>query len=94
MTDQDADKLRDAFVSKLGGTAAWERVAAGRYRMEITTPTFDDVSHRERQNRAWAVVDETLDADTALGITLILPFAPADFDEARQLRELEAYLAG
>ena len=92
MKQADADRTCQALQDALGGTARWERVSRGRYRIEVVTPAFDGQSHRKRQNRVWEVVDQTLDRETALDITMIVPFAPADFDAERQLRELEAAL--
>lgn len=92
MTQAQARQLRDAFRSAFGGEAQHVKVAPDRYRFELLTPAFDDVTHYQRQLRVWEVVDRTLDADAKLGITLIFPYAPADFDEERERRELEQSL--
>ena len=92
MTQDQADELRDALRQEFGGDAACERVRPGRYRFEVRTSSFDDVDYRDRQTQVWAVVDRTLAPDAAADISLIMAWAPTDFDAGRQLRELEAAL--
>jgi hypothetical protein len=89
MNDVDAEKLAAALQNAFGGKVTFERTAVGRYAFEVTTKAFDDVSPRARQDRVWQVVDDTLDRDTSAGITLIVAYAPGDFDAERQLRELQ-----
>ena len=93
MTDQDADRLAEALESELTGSARYERTAPGRYHFEVTTPAFEATPMRVRQERVWKVVDDVLDREVSTGITLIVTYAPGDFNAERQLRELEASLA-
>ena len=93
MNDAQADQLVDALRARFGGRARHERTAPGRYAIEVITDDFDGVTSRARQDRVWQVVDDTLDRDTSAGITLIMTYAPGDFDVERQLRELEEVLA-
>ena len=93
MNDDQADQLAGALQAAFGGRARHERTAPGRYAIEVITPAFDGVTPRARQDKVWTVVDEMLDRETSSGITLIVTYAPGDFDAERQLKELQDALA-
>ena len=77
MTPDRADALVAALVSRFGGEAEAEQVAAdGRYRFAIVSPRFESMPHLRRQDDVWKVVDEVLTREETLDVSLVLTMAP------------------
>src|SRR2546428_727577 len=78
MNVKQAKSLVKALTKHFGGKAEYEPVNnQGRYRFAITSKQFDDMTHLQRQDAVWKVVDETLPREATLDVSIILAFAPA-----------------
>jgi hypothetical protein len=79
MTDSEAKSLAEALKEEFGGETEFEAVnSKGRYRFAITSDRFNAMSHLNRQDEIWKVVDRVLSREAILDVSMILAFAPAD----------------
>jgi stress-induced morphogen len=79
MTEEEAKSLCQKLASEFAGEATYEPVNGHRrYRFAITSSRFDKLSHLQRQDEVWKVVDRELPREATLDISMILAFAPAD----------------
>ena len=79
MTPQDAQHVADALRANLEAEVESEMInGRGRYRFSVVSPQFEDVPHRQRQDRVWATVDQVLARADTLDISMILAFAPSE----------------
>jgi stress-induced morphogen len=79
MTRNQANLLVKALQKRFGGKAEFEAVNEhGRYRFAITSKRFNNMTHLQRQDDVWKVVDDVLTREATLDVSMILAFAPAD----------------
>jgi hypothetical protein len=79
MTTEQVGQLTHAFQARFGADVDSEPVnEQGRYRFAVTSQQFESMSHLDRQDALWAVVDETLPREASLDVSLILAFSPSE----------------
>jgi|GEM_PF-3190519 len=79
MTRRQADNLARALKKKFGGKVEIEAVNdAGRYRFTMVSKRFDVMTHLQRQDAAWEIIDAVLPREARLDVSMILAYAPAD----------------
>lgn len=85
MTITQARSLTRALQKEFGGKAEFEAIEdrPGRYRFAVTSERFEKMKPMKRQDEAWKVVDEVLDRDQTLDVSLILTYAPSDLVAAK-----------
>jgi stress-induced morphogen len=77
MNQAEVDALVQAFRNRFGPQVEAEAVNGhGRYRFAVVSPQFASMTHLQRQDALWEVVDATLPRPVTLDISLILAFAP------------------
>jgi len=84
MTREHVDSLTRAILDRFGGAEVEAEPVndRGRFRIAVVSPEFRQLTHLQRQDALWAVVDATLPAEAALDISLILAYAPEDLAAA------------
>jgi hypothetical protein len=85
MTEPEANALVQALHGRFGGDVESEAIGNGRFRFSIVSPSFAEVPHMQRQDLVWSLVDQTVDRERSLDISLILTFAPAELEAAGSL---------
>lgn len=78
------NRLRDE-LARVGVNAdvAFERVGKTRlYRFTIVAGNFAKLTHTERQRLVWRIVDQELDPNQQLLISMILTLTPSEFGQA------------
>jgi len=79
MTQDQVDALADALRKHFGGEVEAEPVNGhGRYRFSIVSSGFAQMTHLQRQDAIWKIVDQVLARDATLDVSMILAFAPAE----------------
>ena len=78
MTRQQVDHLKSRLESSFSAEVDVESVGKGRYRLAVVSPRFNRMSHLKRQDVVWKVVDESLNRNAVMGISLILTFSPRE----------------
>jgi stress-induced morphogen len=74
--------LRDRLVKELGGEVEVDPSDDGRsYTLWVFSEKFTAQTHLQRQDLVWSIVDQELDREESLKITLIMTFAPGEVDE-------------
>jgi len=81
MTRKEVDLLSRTLKKHFGGKVEFEAVNGyGRYRFALTSKRFEGMTQLQRQDAVWAIVDQVLSREGALGVSIILAFAPADLN--------------
>lgn len=78
MTQERANVLSDALAAQFTAHVEHEEVAPGRFRFDVFSKHYGDISHLSRQDRAWEVVDRTLSRDESEDITLVITHGPEE----------------
>ena len=72
MTVERAGELTKALAERFTAHVEPEEVAPGRFRFEVFSRHFGDLSHLERGDQAYEIVDRVLGREDSEDITLIL----------------------
>jgi stress-induced morphogen len=77
VTKNQVAKLSRALREEFGGRVEAEPInGRGRYRVALVSEHFRKMTHVQRQDAIWKVVDEALPRDATVDISLILAFTP------------------
>ena len=80
------EKLRERLQTDLAADVDFEPLdAPSRFLLTVFSPEFKNLSHLQRQDRVWAIVDETCTREETMMISMILTYAPG---------EIEAFVEG
>jgi len=83
MTEDQANALKKALQQQFGGDVEAEPVnGQGRYRFAIVSASFEPMTHLERQDAIWQVVDRVLPREATLDVSLILALTPGELTPA------------
>jgi hypothetical protein len=81
-TPDGITRLRDRIVKDLEAEVDVEASDEARsFTVWVTSPRFSSLTHLQRQDLLWAIVDETCDREESMLITLIMAFAPGEINE-------------
>jgi acid stress-induced BolA-like protein IbaG/YrbA len=72
------ERLEKALKTQLAAEVEVEQSAPHRYRFAVVSKKFERMRPLKRQDLIWKIVDETLDREQVLAISMILAFAPKD----------------
>jgi stress-induced morphogen len=81
MKDQDARRLKQELQKRLKAKVESEKVSRGRFRFSVVSPMFKGKPQMTRQDDVWKIVDDVLDRESSLDVSLILTFAPKELQE-------------
>jgi stress-induced morphogen len=81
MTQQEAAHLSDQFKTRFSAEVSSTEVSPGRFRFTIISPHFEKMPRMRRQDEVWEMVDQVLNREAALDVSLILTFAPGEVQE-------------
>jgi hypothetical protein len=80
------ERLRDRLQTELAAEVDVEPLdGPSRFLLTVFSEQFRNLSHLERQDRVWAIVDATCGREDSLMISMILTYAPG---------EIEAFVEG
>lgn len=81
MTQEEAarvvEQLKDRFAAEVAST----EVSPGRFRFTVVSSRFESMPRMRRQDEVWELVDQVLDREAALDVSLILALAPNEAGE-------------
>jgi hypothetical protein len=81
MTREKAEVLAGAFAKRFIAHVEIEEISPGRFRFNIFSKHYGDITHFDRQDQAWEVVDQILmTREEADDISSILTIGPEDVD--------------
>ncbi len=80
MTNEKAKLLADAFERRFTAHVEVEEISPGRFRFNIFSKHYGDITHLTRQDQAWDVVDQVLVREELDDISSILTIGPEDVD--------------
>jgi stress-induced morphogen len=82
MTDLEMQKLLDELKLRFQAHVEAEQVSPGRFRLGVVSPQFAGVPGLRRQDRIWEAIDEILDREQTLDISLVLAYSPDEVEVA------------
>ena len=80
MTRHTADQVADALARRFNAHVEVDEVRSGRFRFDVYSKHFGAASHLERQDQAWAVVDDLLSREQSDDISILLTVGPEEVD--------------
>jgi hypothetical protein len=80
MTPATAKRVADGLADRFTAHVEIEEVQPGRFRFNVFSRHFGAGSRLDRQDQAWAVIDELLGRDESDDVSLILTVGPEDVD--------------
>jgi hypothetical protein len=80
MTKERSDQIAAALSQRFTAHVESEEVSPGRFRFDVFSKHFGDVSHLTRQDQAWEVVDHILSREESDDVSIILTAGPEDVD--------------
>jgi hypothetical protein len=82
VTEERANAVVAELLRRFGGEAEAEKVDGnGRYRFILLSPQFKQMTHLQRQDEIWKVIDQVLTRDENMDVSIVLTFAPGELDE-------------
>ena len=78
MTADVARALADELADRFTAHVEVDEVRPGRFRFEVLSKHFGDVSHLTRQDQAWEVVERVLSDEQMQDVSLILLMGPEE----------------
>lgn len=81
MTPKQVNTLKAALEKAFEAEVEAEKVADKRYRFSVVSPKFAKMSQLKRQDAVWNEVDKVLSKEDALGVSLILAYAPEELEQ-------------
>jgi len=82
MTDVQLQELLDELKRRFHAQVEAEQVSPGRFRLGVVSPQFAGVPGLRRQDRIWEAIDEMLDREQTLDISLVLAYSPDEIEVA------------
>ena len=83
MTSEQADQLVASIRARFLGDVEAEpdEDNRNRYQFWVFSPQFAGMSHLERQDELWKIVEQVLPREEQLDVAMIWTFAPGEIDE-------------
>jgi hypothetical protein len=80
VTEEKAETLANAFAKRFTAYVDKEEISPGRFRFNVFSKHYGNISHLKRQDQAWEIVDQILTREEIDDISLILTIGPEDVD--------------
>ena len=80
MTKKAVQKLIDQLSRRFQAQVEAEQVSPGRFRINMVSPQFAGVTPLKRQDKVWDVLDQLLDRESTLDISIVLAFSPDEVE--------------
>lgn len=78
---QHIHSLANAIRRDFPGTVEVEPVSGtNRFRIAVVSDRFEKMPHLKRQDEVWRLVDELLDREQSLEISMLLTYAPSEIE--------------
>lgn len=83
MTSDQAQQLVDLMRDRFGGDVEAEpdEDKGSRYQFWVFSPQFKGMTHLQRQDALWKLVEQELSREAQLDVAMIWTFAPGEIDE-------------
>ena len=83
MTPERVDQLVTSIRERFAGDVEAEPEAdnRSRYQFWVFSPQFKGMTHLQRQDELWKIVEQILSREEQLDVTMIWTFAPGEIDE-------------
>lgn len=81
MTQEQAARVVEQLKNRFAAEVASTEVSPGRFRFNVVSPQFESMPRMRRQDEVWELVDQVLDRETVLDVSLILALAPTEVGE-------------